>query len=136
MDPYEQRYRQQMDAFQPGLSLRLHLVPMLEPDVRDAVMRYLLELACQAQNTGNIMLGRAALLGLPRGWLLEHIETYAEPLLELEDEWEYRRLGELYEELDDELVRRLVRRGLVSSGEDIREAAQDFSDQLAQKRSR
>ena len=130
MNPYDERYRQRMDAFQPGLWARPEAVPALEPTTRDAVLRYLLELACQAQNIRNITLGRTALLALPRAWLLRNIEHYAEPLLHLEDEWEYRRLAELYEQLDDDLIRRLVVRGLATPSEAIQEVARELQDQL------
>jgi hypothetical protein len=125
LSSYDISYRQQMDTFEPGLWSRLERVLDLDPATRDAVLRYLLELACQAQNARNIVLGRAAILALPHDWLLANLEGYAEPLLQLEDEWEYRRLAELYEPLDDQLLRRLVVRGMASSDAGIREAAED-----------
>lgn len=126
--PYDTMYRQRMDTFAENLASRLDTVPTLEPAICDAVMGYLLELACQAQNARNIVLGRTAILGVPRVWLLANIERYAEPLLQLQDEWEYRRLGELYTQLDDALLERLVIRGLSSQDEGIRQAAHDFGD--------
>jgi hypothetical protein len=105
-------------------------VPTLNPSTGDAVLSYLLELACQAQNMRNIELGRTALLALPRAWLLDRIEAAAEPLLELGDEWEYRRLGEVYLGLDQELVRGLIARGRDSQDEGIKEAAEDFLQAL------
>lgn len=128
---YDTSYRQRMETFAADLAGNLKAVPTLAPATRDAVMRYLLELACQAQNAQNIRLGRAALLGLPRAWLLANIEHHADPLLQLQDEWEYRRLGELYAQLDDDLLGRLVTRGLASLDTDIRQAAHDFEDWLA-----
>ncbi len=135
-DPYEIRYRQEMDTFETDLWSRLERVPDLDPVTRDAVLRYLLDLACQAQNARNIVLGRAAIQALPREWLLVNLERYAEPLLQLEDEWEYRRFAELYELLDDELLHRLVVRGLTSSDGEIREAAQEFQSWLNRKQQR
>lgn len=129
-DRYEESYRRQMDAFQEGLWAHLDAVPSLQPVTRDAVLSYLLELACQAQNVQNITLGRKAILSLPREWLLCYIERYAEPLLQLEDEWEYRRLGEIYEQLEHDLARRLALRGLASRDGGIREAARDLQGQL------
>jgi hypothetical protein len=64
-----------------------------------------------------------ALAGLPRPWLAARIEAAPAPLLRLQDEWEYRRLLELYALLDPELWRRLAARGLRSPVADIREAA-------------
>jgi hypothetical protein len=123
-------YQQRMETFATGPAENIGAVPTLEPATCDAVMRYLLELACQAQNTGNIQLGRAALLGLPRAWLLAQIERHAEPLLHLQDEWEYRRLGELYAQLDNALLGRLAARGLSSPDSNIRQSAHEFEEWL------
>jgi hypothetical protein len=122
---YGKWYKEQMNAFQEALWEHLEAIPTLEPQVRGAVMHYLLELACQAQNITNISLGRQALLALPRDWLLHNIERSAEFLLEVEDEWEYRRLLEVYQHLDKDLVRRLALRGLNSTERGIQEAAQE-----------
>jgi len=126
---YGTSYKRWMNAFQEGLWEHLEAVPTLEPQTRDAVMGYLLELACQCQNITNISLGRMALLALPRDWLVQHIKRYAEPLLELEDEWEYRRLLEVYQQLDDDLVHRLALRGLTSPDGDIQETAHEWLEE-------
>jgi len=78
-----------------------------------------------AQSIRAITRGRTEILSLPRSQVLEHIESVAAATLPFE-EWEYRRLLELYEQLDAGLVQRLVSRGLASTDADIREAAEDF----------
>ncbi len=118
LDAYEAAFRRQLDAYHEKLWTCIDVVPTLNPSTGDAVLSYLLELACQSQNMRNIELGRTA--------LLDRIEAVAEPLLELGDEWEYRRLGEVYLELDQELVRGLIARGRDSQDEGIKEAAEDF----------
>jgi hypothetical protein len=123
-----------MDTYQKDLWKHLERVSQLEPESGDAVLSYLLELACQSQHTGNIERGRKALLRLPRDWVLQHIERVAEPLLQLNDEWEYRRLLEVYEHLDKELVQKLVYRGLTSQNPEIRETAADYRESLATER--
>ena len=70
--------------------------------------------------------GRKEILALPRDRVLEAIECLAEETLLLSDEWEYRRLLELYRKLDERLLQRLVARGLTSADAEIREAAEDF----------
>jgi hypothetical protein len=102
--------------------------PDLAPQTRDALLGYLLELACQCGNVANISLGRMALLALPQPWLLGAIERAAEPLLELEDGWEYQRLLEVYARLDPHLVRGLVARGLTSPNSEIRDTAQGWPE--------
>ena len=59
--------------------------------------------------------------------MLERIEGIADRTLNYDDDWEYRRLLELYERLDANLLSRLVSRGIESPNADIAEAAQDFS---------
>lgn len=76
-----------------------------------------------------IALCREAILSLPRAWVVANIEEHAEPLFhgERPDEYEeYRRLLELYSDLDADLTRRLARRAAQSADEDIREAGTDF----------
>lgn len=126
VDSYEQLYRRRMDSFQTGLWQHLDTVPLLAESLAMEILGYLLELACQATHIENIMLGRTALLAIPRHWLLTHVEAAAEPLLLLNDDWGYRRLLEVYHSLDAGLTAKLVSRGLVSDNLDIREAAQDF----------
>jgi hypothetical protein len=126
LHPYEINYRNQMNVFQKDLWTHLELTPTLPIDTGHAVLTYLLELACQSQNELNLELGRKALVALPRRWLLAYIEEDAEPLIQLNDEWEYRRLLELYSMLGDMLVRKLALRGIDNSDIGIREACRDF----------
>ena len=72
--------------------------------------------------------GRTEILALPRARVLEVIESVATETLPLSEEWEYRRLLELYRELDAGLLQRLLTGGLASDDADIREAAEDFRD--------
>jgi hypothetical protein len=82
--------------------------------------------ACQPSYVPKIIRGRAEVLAMPRSWVLAHIEQAAYETLDLNDYWEYRRLLELFQQLDNGLVQGLVVRGLHSPDADIREAAEDF----------
>lgn len=138
MSGYEFNYRNEMDKFYPNLWAQLDLLPSLEPELARNVLHYLLSF-CHMQNVGNIMIGRRAICAIPRDWLFAHIEAAAAFLYtdNLEnDDWEYRRLGEIYRELGNEdLLRRHIQRGLVTDNADIKEAAQDFLDVLEHGRS-
>lgn len=90
-------------------------------------LRGSLQLACTCQGLSRINQGRAAILALPRQWVLQEIERVAKESLDLNDEWEYRRLLELAESLDPALVQRLVAFGLASANIEVQEAADDFS---------
>jgi hypothetical protein len=95
-------------------------IPSLDA-LKDAV-----SLACQPSYVPKITRGRAEVLAMPRAWVLAHIEQVAYENLNLTDEWEYRRLLELFQQLDIGLVQRLVVHGQKSPDADIREAAEDF----------
>jgi len=61
---------------------------------------------------------------------MERIESTVSETLPFE-EWEYRRLLELYEMLDHSLLLRLIARGLSSDDCDLRMAAEDFQQKVA-----
>jgi hypothetical protein len=125
---YDDHTRQTLERFYPGLSENLELMVDLSPVSAEEAVRYLLSLACEAQNARNISLGREYLAEIPRDWLVERIESCAEFLLTSRGEWEFRRLLEVYSVLDETLTRRLVERGQASSIDEIREAALEWAD--------
>ena len=73
---------------------------------------------------------RDTILCLPQEWVLGKIEDVAEPLLSDGTYDEYRRLLELYIELDYDLALRLAQRAAGQQDEDIREAGEDFLEKL------
>src|ERR1051325_7594899 len=75
---------------------------------------------------GGIQRVREIILSLPRDWVLGNVEAVAEPLLRDGTDDEYRRLLELYLDLDHDLTSKLARRALSNADEDIREAGRDF----------
>ena len=89
-------------------------------------LRSAIQLACRPQNAGRILAGRQQVLGMPRAWVLEKIEAMATESLDLSDYWEYRRLLELAELLDQALVQQFVVLGLQSRDPDVREAAENY----------
>lgn len=103
----------------------MHAEPTLD------ALRSAVRLACQSQNAHRIVAGRNKVLGMSRAWVMAHVERVATESLDLADYWEYRRLLELAELLDEGLVRRPVPHGLGSSDPDVREAAEDFAGRHA-----
>lgn len=82
--------------------------------------------AWASQSHGYARTAREIIRSLPRDWVLAHIEAAAEPLLENGTYDEYRRLLELYSELDPILTLRLARRAAKRPDADIQEAGEDF----------
>ncbi len=95
----------------------------------DTLRRSLIN-ACQASYVPNIEKGRKEIISLPRKWVLDNIHCIATDMLDLSDEWEYRRLLELYDLLHRQLVIKLIELGINSNNEDVQEAANDFKDMI------
>lgn len=90
------------------------------------VLEVLVGFACESQNTALIMLGRANICKIDKSWLAKHLIEVAKSCLDLNDEWEYRRLFELVLEAVPELKQEVADIGLNSADDDIKEAAADL----------
>ena len=73
---------------------------------------------------------RDLILSLPRDRVLERVQSTAEPLLENGTDDEYRRLLELYYDLDRNLAVSLARRAARHSDPHIKEAGEEFLEVL------
>jgi len=124
--PFEAGVRNRLNQVLPGLYDDLgQFVSLPEAEARKAI-GLLLDYACQCQHIGNITIGRCALARIPQLPLTELLPACVEEVLDLEDEWEYRRLLELLVHLDSSLLSDYIRIGLGSPSPDIREAATEF----------
>lgn len=125
---YTQNLIEFLNRFGRGTDLLedLSLILSLPENKSNEIIEYFLELACQSQGASNINNGRYCLQNLPKEWLLKRIENLSEPLLKLDDEWEFRRLLELYESLDKDLVFRLSIRAKNHFDPVIKELGREF----------
>jgi hypothetical protein len=124
--PYGPGIAARLESFAVGLSRDYTLVHNLSATESRALVEYLLELACKCQNERNIQLGHAVFCELPRTWSLQYLATCAAPIAAGDDDWEYRRLLELLQEIDHETFVRFAQIGKQSLNAEIREAAEDF----------
>ena len=129
-NPYADRFKDHLGAIQHDLWEHLEVTPSLDLANSVEVISYLVELACKSQNTLNIELGRAGMMALPLPWLLEHLESVAQSHVNLQDEWEYRRLLEIAWKLDHGLVEILTMYGLGSQNINVRQAAEKSKCEL------
>jgi hypothetical protein len=83
---------------------------------------------------GRTAMVRKLVLSLPHDWLKKTIESYAAPILEVGSDEEYRRLLELYSELDRNLTLRLAWQAAVSDDPEIADVGRDFLTTAAAKR--
>lgn len=109
----------------------LRVLDYLPVEERQSLLDDLVDLASVAH--ADIALCRQVILSLPKIWLLSNIEKSAEPLLQAGAEEEYRRLLELYVELDKDLAERLARRASQHREPDVQEVGEDFLSYLGQQ---
>jgi len=126
-DPYDISFKAELNAIHPNLADDLGQVAGLSEQIGERVMEAILHRGCQAQNERNITLGRMAAAETPHDWFVEHVERTAARVLNLDDDWDYLRLLEMCENIDTELLKRLVARGSTSPDAGVREAAADFA---------
>lgn len=106
----------------------LRLIEYLNIEERQSLFDDLVDLASVSHS--DIELCRKAILSFPKMWILTNIEKSAEPLLQDGTDEEYRRLLELYLDIDWELAQRLALRALQHDDPDIREVGEDFQNYL------
>lgn len=128
IDSYSQHYIKEMDAFYPYLWKHLDIIPSFPSELSAKVISYLLKIGCQSTHIGNIRLGKESLISMPRDWLIERIHDIATQTLDLNDDWEYTRLLEIYTLLDKDLLVLLCQLGKQSGNVAIQEAANDFME--------
>ena len=75
---------------------------------------------------------RSILLNLPRKTLLERLNEEVEPHLRTGGDEEYRRILELYEQVDTEAARRIALRASTNDDEEIAEVGRDFLSKLGE----
>ncbi|MEM9557621.1 MAG: hypothetical protein AAGC60_25410 [Acidobacteriota bacterium] len=94
----------------------------------ERALRTLVLHACDAQHVGNILAAQDAIAQIPKGLLQNRLLEVAEKTLDLSDEWHFRRLVELTQEVMPNLTLRLLDLGLRSKSAEVREAAKDLQD--------
>jgi hypothetical protein len=110
----------------------LEILNYLTLEERQSLFDELIKLASVGHS--DIELVRSAILAFDKIWLLDNIENHAESLLKNGTDEEYRRLLELYIQIDDELTQRLVMKALQQNDSEIQEAGGDFENYLKTKR--
>ncbi len=104
----------------------LKVINYLTKEERQSLFDELINLVSVGHS--DIKLVRNAILSFDKKWLLDNIETQAESVLENGADEEYRRLLELYIQIDDGLTQRLVAKALQHPDIDIQEVGEDFEN--------
>jgi len=127
-NPFLNDMCRKLNLLHPGASDRLDRIDELPDPVGRSIVNTLLEAACQSQHVGNIMSARKAMLAIPPLWLSGVLCDAIEEVVDLNDEWEYRRLIELLKELKSELLKNYLDYGMDSGNGVIHEAATDLNN--------
>ena len=106
----------------------LRLIEYLKTEERQLLFDDLVDLASVSHS--DIQLCRQAILGLPKSWLIENIETSTAQILKNGTDEEYRRLLELYIEIDLGLAERLAKQALEHEDPDVCEVGEDFDNYI------
>lgn len=95
---------------------------------RQRLLRELVHEAAIGDWDLSLILVRQIILAMDRDWLRAHIGTVVTEILDSEEVsyWEYRRLAELLERVDHDVLDRLLDRAAASQDADIREVAEDY----------
>ena len=125
---YESIFIERINNIYPNAYNWVEKIDELPLAIGKKILSEILETGCKAQNEANIMLGRRTAKRLPRYWLFDHLEEVALSSIDIDDEWEYRRLIELIQEAEPKLMKKFIELGLSSKGAEIREAAEDYME--------
>jgi len=108
--------------------IAIHLLQYLTPSEHLQLFDELVYLSSFSH--GSIEAVRQVILAMPRDWVLANIEQSVEPLLKNGTYDEYRRLLELYLEIDRDLTIRLAKRATEHNDPDVKEAGEEFLNRL------
>lgn len=124
--PYELRMRADINHIYAGAYDDIDTITTAPLDTGCKVLAVLLESACHGQNLGPIVLARDLLKNISSEWLYQNLPIVVQECIDMEDEWEYRRLLEVVRDVVPLLLKEYVAAGLASENEEVREAAEDF----------
>jgi hypothetical protein len=102
----------------------LEIAAMLPLEERKELLPDLLAVAAYAG--AHMVRAQELILSFPKDWLLINIDAAASPILEQGDAEEFRRILELYSQIESTLLARLVERASSHPDPDVRAAAEDF----------
>ena len=126
MSPYKERLRVRLDKVLTGIFDRLENIDSIDERKSREILIRLLQASCAVTHATAIVEGRKAFARLPVNWVTKHLPTIVDQALDLNDDWEFRRLLELLALSNPILLKVFVLKSLKSANPDIVEAGNDF----------
>jgi hypothetical protein len=127
-NPFMNDLCRKINSLHPGAGDQLDRIDELPDSTSKMLVNILLEAACQSQNVGNITSARKMMLRIPPVWLASALHDAIEAVVDLNDEWEYRRLIELLKELKSEVLTYYLDYGMAVGSSAIYEATIDMKN--------
>ncbi len=128
-DPRERRLQRQVSEVSASGRSDLELIDEWPDDEARAALEIILEFACCSQHYGSISAGRRTLDRLPSKWLDSNLESTVLKVINLNDEYELRRLLEALKSRPV-LRGRIVDLGMQSESREIVEAAREYLETM------
>lgn len=125
---YADVFRADLEQCAPGLHDDPDGAPALNGAVARRALGCVVEAACTSQNMHRFSLARAFMRRLPSAWVARHIRYAIDDKLDVNDEWEFRRLLELLAGAEQRRVLvHFIKVGRESTNEEVKEAAEEFA---------
>lgn len=128
MNQYEEWLMEQLQGIHGFKYQDIKYLDKYPCEISRCVLRTLIENACLGQNYAPIELARKKISEINEEWLKENLLEVAKSCIDLQDEWEYRRLMELIIEVIPELKNEVLVIGENSEDDELKEVAEDFRD--------
>ena len=106
-DGHSSSFKKRMNSLSPGILDNLEALPQLDPALAEKVYQSLMEMACQAQSWIAIITGQSCLRRIPLEWLRPRLQKTLEEYLLLNDSYEFHRLADLYQLLQEPIPAQL-----------------------------
>lgn len=126
---YEQRIIGEIENIEKGAFSKIAHLDNMDAAVSLAILKTLISFACTPTTVAYILFSLNLIHNFPEYWLVEHLPTVVEEILNIEDEWEFRRLLECIEHIPT-LIDYYISLGLKSINVEVIEAANDFKQKI------
>lgn len=127
MNPYEEMIKDKVNQTAGrNVWFKVQEIMDLSETTFDAVICELLGYACSATNVMPITIGRQCLQSFPADLMTEKIKKLAFSAIDMNDDWDYRRLLEVAKLISEDLLIWTISIGENSENRDIDEASNDF----------
>ena len=131
MHPYEEAIAKSINKIaNKEIYFSVYEIMALPDDTASEIVGELVSWACASTNIMPITLGRNCLKQFPVEWVSPKIKQTVFRFININDDWDYRRLLELCKLISTDLLKWAITLGANSTNPDIIEAVDDFNEYI------